>query len=54
MSDDRLPIAPVLQPGDVVFVPKNSWHKWKDVSAVIRDVSVVASAYFLYVRATRN
>ena len=45
---------PVLQPGDVVFVPKNSWHKWRDASAVIRDVSVVASAYFLYLRATRN
>ena len=45
---------PVLQPGDVVFVPKNSWHTWKNISAVVRDVSVVASAYFLYARATRN
>jgi SLBB domain-containing protein len=45
---------PLLQPGDVVFVPKNGWHKWKDVSGVIRDLSVVASAYFLYVRAYRN
>jgi len=43
----------VLQPGDVVFVPKNGWHKWKDVSGVIRDLSVVASAYFLYLR-SRN
>jgi hypothetical protein len=45
---------PVLQPGDVVFVPKNAWHTWKNVSGVIRDVSVVASAYFFYARASRN
>lgn len=45
---------PMLQPGDVVFVPKNTWHKWKDVSGVIRDLSVVASAYFLYLRTTRD
>jgi len=45
---------PKLQPGDVVFVPNNTWHKWKDVSGVIRDLSVVASAYFLYLRATRD
>ena len=45
---------PMLQPGDVVFVPKNAWHTWKNVSGVIRDVSVVVSAYFLYSRASRN
>ena len=45
---------PLLQPGDVVFVPKNGWHKWKDVAGVVRDLSVVASAYFLYLRATRD
>lgn len=47
-------LPPVLKPGDVVFVPKNSWHRWKDVSGVIRDLSVLASAYFLYLRATRD
>lgn len=45
---------PMLQPGDFVFVPKNSWHTWKNVASVVRDMSVVASAYFLYVRATNN
>jgi protein involved in polysaccharide export with SLBB domain len=49
-----MPPPPRLQPGDVVFVPKNSWHTWKNISGVIRDVSVVASAYFLYARASRN
>lgn len=50
-KQDTTPL--LLQPGDVVFVPKNGWHKWKDVSGVIRDLSVVASAYFLYLR-SRN
>ena len=45
---------PVLQPGDVVFVPMNSWSTWKNVAAVIRDVSVIGSAYYFYSRATRN
>lgn len=45
---------PLLQPGDVVLVPKNSWHTWKNISGVVRDVSVVATAYFLYARSTRN
>ena len=44
--------APVLQPGDVIFVPRNSWATWKDIAAVMRDISVVASAYFLYLNAT--
>ena len=45
---------PMLQPGDVVFVPMNSWSTWKNVAAVIRDVSVIGSAYYFYTRATRN
>ncbi|HYM81861.1 MAG TPA: SLBB domain-containing protein [Candidatus Limnocylindria bacterium] len=48
---DEMPIR--LQPGDVVVVPKNGWRAWKDATAVIRDVSVVASAYFLYLRASK-
>lgn len=46
--------APALQPGDVVFVPKNSWSTWKDVASVMRDISVVASAYFLYLNAVKD
>lgn len=54
LSKQGMAPPPMLQPGDVVFVPKNSWHTWKNVSGIIRDVSVVASAYFLYSRASRN
>ena len=50
---DRKP-ALVLQPGDVVTVPSNGWSKWRRISGIARDLSVVASAYFLYLRAARN
>jgi hypothetical protein len=45
---------PIMQPGDVVLVPTNSWRKWRNVATVIRDVAVVASAYFLYLRASKD
>lgn len=41
---------PILRPGDVVTVPRNNMHKWKTVFGMARDVAVVASAYFLYVK----
>jgi hypothetical protein len=54
LKDDGPASMPILQPGDVVLVPRNSLSKWKSVAGVIRDVSVVASAYFLYLRATKD
>ena len=45
---------PLLQPGDVVMVPRNSWSRWRTVAVVFRDVSVVASAVFLGIRAMDN
>ena len=45
---------PVLQPGDIVDVRPNGWFQWRRVSGIARDVSVVASAYFLYLRAAHN
>jgi protein involved in polysaccharide export with SLBB domain len=45
---------PVLQPGDVVTIPTNSKSTWKFVSGILRDLSVVASAYFLGVRAFKD
>lgn len=53
MRDRAATPPPVLMPGDVVFVPKNTWHRWKEVAGVARDISVIASAYFLYLRATK-
>jgi len=45
---------PGLQPGDVVTVPRNRKYRWKFVAGILRDLSVVASAYFLGVRAFQN
>jgi len=39
-----------LQPGDVVFVPRNNWFRWRSVVAVARDLSVIASIYFWVIR----
>jgi protein involved in polysaccharide export with SLBB domain len=50
LSNPNSEPPPVLQPGDVVYVKRNTWHKWRSAFTVIRDLSVVASAYFLYLR----
>ena len=44
---------PVLEPGDIVYIPKNKWHAWRSAASVMRDLAVVASAYFLYLRSTK-
>lgn len=46
------PPPPVLKPGDVIYVSRNKWHKWRTIAAVMRDLAIVASTYFLYLRAT--
>ncbi|MFQ5649787.1 MAG: polysaccharide biosynthesis/export family protein [bacterium] len=42
---------PQLKPGDVVFVPRNGWSKWRNIATIVRDVSVGISLYLLYLRA---
>ncbi len=41
---------PVLKPGDTVLIPRNNWHKWRTAFTIIRDLSVIASVYLLYLR----
>jgi hypothetical protein len=43
--------VPILLPGDIVFVPRNNWYRWQNIVGVARDISVVASVYWLYQRA---
>jgi len=43
--------VPMLHPGDVVRVSRNSWAAWRTVAAVMRDLSIVATTYFIGVRA---
>jgi hypothetical protein len=45
---------PRLVPGDVVVVSRNSWFGYKRFATVLRDVAVVASAYFLYLRVVED
>jgi len=36
------------------IVSRNSWFGYKRLSTVVRDVAVVASAYFLYLRVAQD
>lgn len=45
--------VPKLIPGDIILVPRNSWHRWRHAFTIVRDVSVVATAYFLYLRSRK-
>ncbi len=52
LKKQNTPYPPKLFPGDVIMVPRNKWHKWRNFATIIRDISVIASAYFLYLRST--
>jgi protein involved in polysaccharide export with SLBB domain len=54
LKEDYVLPPPTLEPGDLVLVPKNRWSTWRNTATILRDVSVVASAYFLYLRAMRD
>jgi protein involved in polysaccharide export with SLBB domain len=54
LKKSRPQALPVLLPGDVVTVPRNNMHKWRTFFGMTRDIAVVASAYFLYVRTFQN
>jgi protein involved in polysaccharide export with SLBB domain len=41
---------PLLRPGDVVYVPRNNWFRWRGVVTIARDLSVIASIYFIATR----
>ncbi len=44
---------PVLRPGDVVYVPQNNWHRWRELVRVAHEVAIIASVYVWYLRANR-
>jgi protein involved in polysaccharide export with SLBB domain len=54
LNSKESPPAPILKPGDIIYVKKNKWYTWKTVAAVLRDLAIVASTYFLYVRTFKN
>jgi hypothetical protein len=54
LEADNSSAPPILKPGDVILVPSNKWRTWRNIATMVRDVAVVASAYFLYLRSTRD
>ena len=54
LTDRRAQQLPILQPGDVVHVPRNKWFRWRNAVAIARDLSVIVSVYFIYIRATND
>jgi hypothetical protein len=50
LKDKSGPPPPTLKPGDIIYVSKNKWYTWRTVAAVLRDLAIVASTYFLYLR----
>lgn len=51
-TDSRINSLPVLQAGDVVYVPRNNLSTWKTFASIVRDVAIVANAYFWFRRAS--
>lgn len=52
-QNQKTPPLPVLKTGDIVFIPKNKWFTWKTVASVIRDVAIVANAYYWFQRSNQ-
>lgn len=54
LSHEDAPPLPGLGPGDVVTVPRNKKAKWRTAFTMVRDLSVVVTAYLLYLRVEQN
>lgn len=54
LNSDDGPPAPILMPGDIVTIRRNKTYKMEVVGRIMRDIAVVASAYFLYLRAVND
>jgi protein involved in polysaccharide export with SLBB domain len=42
---------PILQPGDVVRITRNTWFKWQTVIRVISQVAILVQVWYWYNRA---
>lgn len=49
-NSETLNPPPVLMPGDVVFVSRNKWSKWREIVRVSHEVAVITSIYVWYLR----
>lgn len=39
---------PMLQTGDVVRVPRNSWSRWRTLINVVADMAIIANVYYYW------
>jgi protein involved in polysaccharide export with SLBB domain len=49
-NSETLSPPPVLMPGDVVYVPRNGWSKWREIVRISHEVAVITSIYVWYLR----
>ena len=45
---------PILQPGDVVYVSRNNWYRWKEIVGVASQIAIILSVYVWYLRAIED
>lgn len=41
---------PILRPGDVISVGRNTWYRWQTVIRVVSQLAIVAQVWFWYSR----
>ncbi|MBN2412642.1 SLBB domain-containing protein, partial [candidate division KSB1 bacterium] len=49
-NEDYTKLLPILQPGDVVMVGKNTWYKWQTVIRVVSQLAIVAQVWWYWRR----
>lgn len=54
LKKDRATPLPILRPGDVVFVARNSLSTWQNIMGFARDLSVIGSVIFIAIRTVNN
>ncbi|OGC01872.1 hypothetical protein A2V82_02605 [candidate division KSB1 bacterium RBG_16_48_16] len=42
---------PVMQPGDIIYVPRNAWRTWREIVSVAHELAIITSVYVWYLRA---
>jgi hypothetical protein len=42
-------LVPVLQPGDTVYVPRNTKYAWREFITVVSELAVIAGTVLLYI-----
>jgi protein involved in polysaccharide export with SLBB domain len=42
---------PVMQPGDIIYIPRNAWRTWREVVSVAHELAIITSVYVWYLRA---